>query len=159
MMRLRKWALLTSGLILAAAAWAAPTRSGTGAASVNLPVGQLRFYQTADGLTFANAWGDPTKGPHSNFIKLPGDTASPLHIHTSSYYGVVISGVVSNERRGDPDRPLAAGSYWFQLGGEPHTTTCLSHVDCLIFVTSQGRFDMRPVVVTAPAGQPAGQRP
>lgn len=113
--------------------------------SVSIPVDRLAFYRSKEGLIFANAWGDPATGPHSNYIRLSGRYASPLHVHTSSYYGVVIDGTVSNESARHADVPLAPGSYWFQKGGEPHVTKCLSASDCLIFVTSPGRFDIRLV--------------
>ena len=130
------------GLCAAGAASSAPESPDV---SANVPVEQLQFYRNPDGLVFANAWGDPATGPHSNYIRLSGRTASPPHIHSSSYYGVVIYGIVSNERRGQPDRPQRTGSYWYQTGGEPHVTKCLSPANCLIFVTSRGRFDIHPV--------------
>lgn len=153
-----KFALMASGVCLLAAANAAsssPTKAG---ASVNIPVEQLRFYQSKDGLTFANAYGDPAAGPHSNFIKLARHYASPLHVHMSSYYGVVVSGIVANERRGHSDRPLRPGSYWFQKGGEPHVTKCLSQQECLIFVTSRNAFDILAVDDPAPTGPAADKR-
>lgn len=113
----------------------------------------------ADGMMFADAWRNPATDPHSDFIRLPGKAASPLHAHSSSYYGVVVAGVVSNERRGGIDRPLRVGSYWFQRGGEPHVTKCLSSTECLIFVTSGGRFDLHAVAgrsAAAPDGESAG---
>lgn len=114
--------------------------------STVIPATQLQFYKNKDGLTFANGWGDPTNGPHSNYIKLDGDSASPLHTHSASYYGVVISGVVANEpTAAAKDRPLPAGSYWYQKGNEPHVTKCISHEPCLIFVTSQRAFDIHVV--------------
>lgn len=140
-----KSAILAAVAVVAASAATAQPAPDNAADSLNVPVGQLRFYQNRDGLTFANGWGDPAKGPHSNYIKLPGSYASPLHVHTSSYYGVVIIGVVVNQRPEQADQPLAPGSYWFQKGGEPHVTKCLSQGECLIFVTSQGRFDIHPV--------------
>lgn len=122
--------------------------------SVNVPVTALKFYTSPEGLSLADARGDPRHGPHSNYIRIPAATGSPLHIHTSSYYGVVIAGVVSNERSGDPDRPLMAGSYWYQKGKEPHITKCISQVECLIFVTSQGAFDFIPVAAPGAAARP-----
>lgn len=113
--------------------------------SVSMPAADLQFYRNKDGLTFANAWGDPATGPHSNFIRIISQTSSPQHVHTASYYGTVISGTISNEQEGKPDLPLGPGSYWYQRGQEPHVTKCLSKSDCLIFVTSKGPFDFYPV--------------
>ncbi|WP_283193302.1 DUF4437 domain-containing protein [Rhizobium sp. AN80A] len=110
-----------------------------------VPVTKLEFYQNKEGLTIANGWGDPASGPHSNFIKIVGGEGSTLHSHSSSYYGVVISGVVANEAADSKaDQALAAGSYWYQKGGEPHYTKCLSQTECLFFVTSPGAFDYIP---------------
>ncbi|WP_341964050.1 DUF4437 domain-containing protein [Pseudomonas sp. RC10] len=110
--------------------------------TLTVPVSAMHFYQNKEGLTIANGWGDPATGEHSNFIKMPGNTASPLHSHSFSYYGVVINGVVANEPAvNSPDHPLAAGSYWYQKGGESHVTKCISQTECLFFVTSKGAFD------------------
>ena len=126
-----------AGMILLGNASAATADS-----SVNLPVTQLHFYQDKWGLTVAKAWGDPAKGPHSNYIRLTAGYRSPVHTHSSSYYGVVITGVVANIPPGESDRPLPPGSYWFQKGKEPHITACLSQTECVIFVTSAGPFDL-----------------
>jgi hypothetical protein len=129
-------------LLLLSFPQSARTQRAADAQSVNVPVTALRFYRNDDGMMFADAWGDPKVGPHSNFIRIPGNTASPLHTHSSDYYGVVISGVVANERpSADPDRPLMPGSYWYQKGKEAHVTKCISPTECLIFVTSTGPFD------------------
>lgn len=131
--------LLTS-ISLASVAFAAAEPSAD--TTVTVPVTSMHFYQNKEGLTIANGWGDPATGAHSNFIKMQGNTASPLHTHSYSYYGVVINGVVANEpTTTSPDHPLAAGSYWYQKGGEPHVTKCISQTECLFFVTSKGPFD------------------
>lgn len=110
-----------------------------------VPVTELKFYQDKEGLTVANGWGDPATGAHSNYIKMPGGTASGVHTHTYSYYGIVISGVVANEPPGSKqDHPLAPGSYWYQKGGEQHVTKCISQTECVFFVTSKGAFDYLP---------------
>ncbi|MDY0746285.1 DUF4437 domain-containing protein [Paucibacter sp. R3-3] len=111
-------------------------------ASKVVPITELKFYQNKEGLTIANGWGDPANGAHSNYIKMAGGTASGVHTHTDSYYGVVIAGVVANEAPGSSqDHPLPAGSYWYQKGGERHVTKCVSQTECLFFVTSKGPFD------------------
>jgi beta-alanine degradation protein BauB len=113
--------------------------------SVSVPVTELKFYEFM-GMPVAKAYGDPAKGAHSNYIKLPGGTVSPVHTHTHDYYGVVIAGVVANEQNpAGPDHPLAPGSYWYQKGGEPHVTKCISPTECLFFVTSSGSFDIHVV--------------
>lgn len=111
--------------------------------SISLPVTELKWFDTGVGpLKAAPAYGDLSKGPHSTFVKLPAGFISPLHIHTGDYYGVVISGVVSNEVDAKvPDRPLAPGSYWFQQGNVSHVTKCLSTNECVVFISQTGKFD------------------
>jgi hypothetical protein len=113
--------------------------------SASVPVTQLKFYQDKYGIMIARAWGDPDAGPHGNYIRMDGNTRSPPHTHTFSYSGVVITGVVSNAGVGKVDRPLPPGSYWFQKGGEPHVTACVSQDECLFFVVSPGPFDFIPI--------------
>ncbi len=113
--------------------------------SKTVPVTELKFYQNKEGLTIADGWGDPANGAHSNYIRMAGGTGSTLHTHSFSYYGVVIAGVVANEPQGSHvDHPLAAGSYWYQKGGEAHVTKCISQTECLFFVTAKGAFDYLP---------------
>lgn len=127
------------------AAEAAPAKSAADTSYV-MQVTDLSFYDNG-GIPMAKGFGDPAaEGLHSNYIRLPGKTVSPVHTHTGDYYGVVIAGVVANEPAGSAkDRPLAPGSYWFQQGGQPHVTKCISSTECLFFVTQIGHFDFHPV--------------
>ena len=54
---------------------------------------------------------------------------------------VVISGVAVNGLPGSPDVQLPVGSYWFQKGGEPHVTKCVSPNECIFFISQHGAFD------------------
>ena len=91
----------------------------------------------------APAYGDLANGAHGTFIKMPAIYVSPTHIHTEDYWAVVVSGVMVNGKPGSPDVPLPAGSYFFQKGGEPHVTKCLSPEGCIFFVNQNGKFDYR----------------
>lgn len=133
-----------SSLMIVAALIAAPAANAD--SSANVPAAALKFYRTKEGLTFANAWGDPMAGAHSNYILMEGQTRSPVHTHSADYYGVVITGVVANAPPGTPDQPLPAGSFWYQRSKEPHVTACVSTSTCLIFVTSPGSFDFLPAL-------------
>lgn len=118
-----------------------------GQPSVSTPVTQLQFGGT--GVTDAGkrellaspAYGDLSKGPHGTFIRMPAGFVSHPHIHTSDYWGVVISGVAVNGKPGSEDVQLPVGSYWFQKGGENHVTKCVSANECLFFISQQGKFD------------------
>lgn len=129
-------ALVALSTLLAAHSHAAET-------SVSVPVSDVKFFDTGVGpLKAAPGFGDLSKGAHSTFVKLPAGFVSPLHTHTEDYYGVVITGVVSNEVDAvAKDRPLPPGSYWFQKGKAKHVTKCLSANECVVFITQPGKFD------------------
>lgn len=122
----------------------------SGQPSVNTPVTQLRYGATGvtDGvhgeLNAAPAFGDLAHGPHGTFIKMPAGFVSPPHTHTENYWGVVVSGVGVNGKPGGADVQLPVGSYWFQKGGEPHVTKCISPNECIFFISQSGKFDYVP---------------
>lgn len=115
--------------------------------STTIPVTNLRFGSTgvSDGvhgeLLAAPARGDLAHGAHGTFIRMPAGFVSPVHTHTTAYWGVVIAGVAANGRPSAPDVSLPVGSYWYQQGGEAHVTKCLSANECLFFISQEGAFD------------------
>jgi len=119
----------------------------TKTASVSTPVTELTYTKTgiSDGvhgeLYAAPAYGDLANGPHGTFIKMPAGYVSPTHTHSEDYWAVVVSGVMVNKKPDGSDIPLAAGSYFFQKGGEPHVTKCISPNESIFFISQNGRFD------------------
>jgi hypothetical protein len=117
--------------------------------SVSKPVTELLYGPTGltDGvhgeLAAAPAYGDLANGPHGTFIKMPAGYVSPAHTHTDDYWAVVVSGVMVNKTPDGRDVPLPAGSYFFQEGGEPHVTKCISPNECVFFINQNGKFDYR----------------
>ena len=111
--------------------------------SISLPVTSVKYFDAGVGpLKISPAYGNPQKGAHSTFVKLPAGFISPLHSHTGDYYGVVISGVVANAATAEEeDVALAPGSYWFQKGKANHVTKCLSANECIVFITQPSKFD------------------
>lgn len=134
--RIIQASLIAATLLTGAAHAAAET-------SISVPVTELKFFDTGVGpLKAAVGFGDLSKGAHSTYVKLPAGFVSPLHTHTEDYYAVVISGVVANEVDAQAkDRPLPAGSYWFQKGKVNHVTKCISAIECIVFITQPGKFD------------------
>jgi len=133
-------------LTLAAAMFttcAAASFSYAAETSISLPVTSIKYFESGVGpLKISPAFGNPQKGAHSTFVKLPAGFVSPLHIHTGDYYAVVISGVVANAATAEePDVQLAPGSYWFQKGKANHITKCLSANECIVFITQPSKFD------------------
>lgn len=123
----------------------------SGSPSVNIPVTQLKYFDTGLGkgsgvgtLQAAPAYGDMSKGAHGTLIKMPAGFVSDIHTHTGEYWGVVISGVGVNGVPGSKDVPLPAGSYWSQKGGERHVTKCISSNECIFFISQSVKFDDIP---------------
>lgn len=119
-------------------------------ASSSLPANEIHFGATgvkteAGELMAGPAYGNPTKGRHGTFIRMPAHFVSPLHTHTADYFGIVIEGVGVNTQPGKSDVPLHPGSYWFQRGKERHVTKCVSDTDCLFFIYQPNKFDYLPV--------------
>jgi uncharacterized protein DUF4437 len=132
---------LIASLILASAG--VPSLGHASNTSVNVPVTEMKFFDTGIGpLKAAPGFGDFSKGAHSTFIKLPAGFVTPLHFYTEDLYGVVISGVVAQTVDANAaDVPLAPGSYWFLKGKAAHVTKCLSANECVFFITQPGKFD------------------
>jgi len=131
-------------MILATSSMAESTNSP----SVNIPVTQLKYFDagikshTVKGtLHAAPAHGNLEKGAHGTFIKMPAGFVSDIHIHSSEYYAVVISGVGVNTVPGGKEVPLPVGSYWSQKGGERHITKCISPNECIFFINQSSKFD------------------
>lgn len=119
--------------------------------NVSLPVTDLKWTSTGivapngvGPLQAAPALGDLSKGAHATFIKMPAGFVGAIHTHTHDFWVAVISGVAVNTAVGDKDISLPPGSYWFQPGGKPHVTKCISTTECIFFVSQEARFDYLP---------------
>jgi glyoxylate utilization-related uncharacterized protein len=93
----------------------------------------------------AVVWGDPAKGPHGAFHKFKAGFDAGLHTHSSDMRIAVISGTMIAATEGGPERKLPPGSYEYQPHGVKHVTKCDAASDCIIFVVSSGKFDLKPV--------------
>ena len=74
--------------------------------------------------------GDMMKGGFTAIVRLPPGHSSPLHTHTSGYTGVTLTDGHVHSVTGKKGKPLAAGSFWYQPGGEPHVDACVSKTFC-----------------------------
>src|SRR5258708_7482215 len=73
--------------------------------SSSLPADKVQFGPTglktdAGEIKAGSAYGDRTKGHHGTFFRWPAHFVSPLHYHTSDYFGIVIQGTVVNTQPG-----------------------------------------------------------
>ena len=123
---------------------AAPKPAGKKA--VFMPAGDMKWEATpgappdVKGVTL---WGDPTKGPYGGIQKFPPGFSAPLHTHSSDLHAVVISGTFLVAPEGGSDNKLPAGSYEFIPSTFKHTTKCDTGSECLVFIETKGKFDVK----------------
>ena len=146
-----KLLIAAAALSISATAFAASKDNVSGGPSVNVPVTQLKYFDTGIGkesgvgtLRASPGHGDLQHGAHGTLIKMPAGFVSDIHTHTGEYWAVVISGVGVNGTPGSVDVPLPPGSYWSQKGGEPHFTKCISSNECIFFINQSVAFDDIP---------------
>jgi Domain of unknown function (DUF4437) len=97
-----------------------------------------------DEVSAAVVWGDMKKGPHAAFHKFKAGLIMENHTHSANLRGVVVSGSLE---AGSEDAPkkLGPGSYFNIPGNAPHVTKCVSTTDCILYIESSGKFDMKLV--------------
>lgn len=95
------------------------------------------------GPVLATLWGDPTKGSYGAIEKFPAGFSVPLHTHSGDHKVVVISGTWIHGEEGKPEVRLGPGSYLFQPANQKHTTACDTGSECVFFIESLGKFDVK----------------
>ena len=159
--------VLAFGMVFALAAVALAQGSGEtkaksapkSAASrlVVMPASDLKWADLdptgAPGVKIADVWGNHAKGAFGAFTKFPAGFATPLHTHTNDFKIVVVSGTFVQAPEGKPEFRLGPGSYLMQPGGNyKHTTSCDKASECVFFLQSSGKFDLKPAeAAKAPA--------
>ena len=104
----------------------------------------------APGVMTVDMWGDHTKGAFGGFTKFPAGFQTPVHTHTNEFKIVVVSGTFLQTPEGKPVVRLGPGSYLVQPGGAyRHTTGCDKASECVVFIESEGKFDLMPVGAAA----------
>lgn len=106
---------------------AAPAFAGAKKESKSLPFDQIQWQDYAPGvpLKVATLWGDPAKGAHGRYLKMPAGFEAGIHSHTADYHGVLISGTWVHWDEGkSQDLELAPGSYVMQPGKVNHGDKC-----------------------------------
>jgi quercetin dioxygenase-like cupin family protein len=148
--------------LIAAAALGQAAEAGKGKAahkggvkpSVAWPAGDLKWIDAPGappGVKQVTLWGDSTKGAYGALQKFPAGFSAPLHTHSSDMRIVVVSGTVIHGEEGKPDARLPAGSYLLQTANSRHTTACDKASDCVFFLESTGKFDIKMVEEKTPA--------
>ena len=143
--------LVSCAVMLAQGAAAEKGKAATkpaGKKAVFMPAGDMKWEATpgappdVKGVTL---WGDPAKGPYGGIQKFPPGFSAPLHTHSSDMHAVVISGTFLVAPEGGSDNKLPAGSYEFIPSTFKHTTKCDTGSECLVFIETKGKFDVKPV--------------
>ena len=116
---------------------------------VVMPAGDVTWTDLdpgAPGVKVADLWGNHATGAFGALFKLPAGFAAPLHTHTHDMKVVIVSGTYIQTPEGKPEFRLGPGSYFMQPGGNyRHITSCDQASDCVFFVESKGKFDLKPV--------------
>ena len=153
-------AFVVGAAVLAQGAGEAKAKSASKAKAgepIIMPAGDLKWTDLdptgAPGVKIADVWGDHAKGAFGAFVKFPAGFATPLHTHTNAFKIVIVSGTFVQVPDGKPEFRLGPGSYMMQPGGNyRHTTACDKASECVFFLESSGKFDLKPVeAAKAPA--------
>ena len=145
--------VLSTSLVLTVAALSAGQAGTT--TPIFTPADALKWTDLdpagAPGVKVVDLWGDHAKGPFGAYLKLPAGFAVPLHTHTHAMGVVFLSGTYIQAPEGKPETRLGPGSYMLQPGGGyRHTTSCDKASDCVLFVESDGPFDLKVVETGKP---------
>ena len=110
------------------------------------PAQEIAWGETPFGPLAAPVSGDFSAGQHITFIKFPAGMQTPVHTHSHSYVGIVISGVTRHFEPGKPETKvdLPAGSHWSIPAGLSHVSECLPGTDCVMAIYQDESFDFHP---------------
>lgn len=109
-----------------------------------LALADLEWREIVPGVvSFAAAYGDWEKEAHGKFVRIEPGASVPMHTHGKAYHAVLHSGELTNlldtaETRVD----LGPGDYWHMAGGRPHGHICASSEPCIVYVHSDGAWDL-----------------
>jgi hypothetical protein len=139
---MKKFGIVSSALLFAVLCSTQASMADEPSQSVSIPADQIKYSDAGiGGPKLGVIWGDPTKGAYGAFLRLPKGYASPVHLHTYDYKGVIVEGTVTNAETGQPEIPLTPGSYFLQRGKADHVTACVGDKDCLIYIVQTEHLD------------------
>lgn len=142
----RSWSLVSFPVLFLAAGVLLAEGGAAAKKFVTSPAENLKFESLPGGPPgpmLAVLWGDPTKGAYGAIEKFPAGFSAPLHSHSGDHKIVVVSGTWIHGEPGKPDVRLGPGSYLFQPAGQKHTTACDAASECVFFIESKGKFDIK----------------
>ena len=161
-MRMRDGLVFGVAFLLAAAVLAQSSGEAKAKTALNPAASRLVVVPAADlkwadldpkgapGVKIADVWGNHAMGAFGGFVQLPAGFAVPLHTHSFDYKVVIVSGTYIQVPEGRPEFRLGPGSYFMQPGGNyRHTTSCDKASECVFFLESKGKFDLKVVKTAA----------
>jgi hypothetical protein len=100
---------------------------------------------TEGGAEVALLWGDLDAGsPSGAFVKLPANFSGSILTNGGDLKAVVVEGdLVHSVAVVTDEQTIGAGGYFESAEGISHTLTCEPTQDCIIYVRSNGKFEVR----------------
>lgn len=104
-----------------------------------------------DGLSFddldpydgaALVWGDQDTGPHGTVVRIDAGTSTGELAHRAAFSAVPTTGMLSVDD-GSGAAELAVGSVLEMEANTPHSLSCASASDCLLYLFSDEALDIR----------------
>jgi quercetin dioxygenase-like cupin family protein len=92
--------------------------------------------------TVAVERGDPNAGPSVLLARFAAGCVAPFHWHTPSETVMVVSGSLELQMKDAKAFVAHHGDYVYMPGRDVHRATCLGSAPCLVFLSSDGIFDI-----------------
>jgi quercetin dioxygenase-like cupin family protein len=89
--------------------------------------------------------GDPSKDNVDVFLKVPGKSVLPLHLHSSAERMVLVAGELHVTYDGQETAVLRAGTYAYGPAKVPHRGSCESEAPCVLFIAFESPLDAVPI--------------
>ena len=147
-MMLRKSARVLLLVLAAVTAISLPYRSaaqGMDNKPIVSPAATAKFGAVANApacFTVAVERGDPSAGPSVMLARFAPGCVAPFHWHTPSETAMVVSGALEVQMKDDKAFVAHHGDYVFLPGHHVHRATCSASAPCLVFLSSDGAFDV-----------------
>jgi|SRR5271165_2518022 len=86
--------------------------------------------------------GDPSAGASVLLARFAPGCVAPFHWHTPSETAMLVSGSLEVQMKDDKAFVAHHGDYVYLPGHHVHRATCTSTAPCLVFLSSEGAFDI-----------------
>ena len=136
---------LLGGVAVISADGAKTAQPGSRATPLYVNANNAEFKQVSPGISKANLWGNPDKGPYGAFTKFQPGQRNELHTHTSDIRIVVLRGAYIYQPENGESVRVTSGGFFMVPGGVRHVSSGDSNEGALFYEESSGKFDQLPV--------------